>query len=640
VIAGMAPADRIHARRVLLRLVTSEGTRVRRTEAELSVSASTKDALAALVKGRLLVVHDDENGATFELAHEVLVRGWGTLRAWLDDDAEDRARRERLAQACSEWQRVGKRPEATLRGGRLTEALALDRSNLTELERELVTASVRAMRRRKWLLRIAIVGVMLLAIAVYAIQRTLAAHRLADEVDAEVATAVADLEGARVADRRQRTLAAEAYGKFDAGDKGAGEAKWKDTLAARDNAERLYRSASRGVEAALAKDPTRADVRALLGDILLARAELAETVHDTSTRDELLGRVAAYDADGTRRAKWSRPGRVKIHASPGAEIRLDGKPVGIGDAEVTLAAGAYAIDATAPGKLAVHEPIVVGRDDSLEIDVSAPAAIPDGFVYVPAGAFLYGSAADEDTRGFLTTVPIHRRATGAFAIARTEVTVGDWLAFVDAQPEAQRKPLIPAINAKSGSFQLTRTPAGWHLMLQPIDRVYTADWQQPLRYTGRKLRAEQNWLKLPVLGVSATDAEAYVAWLARSGRVPGARLCNELEWERAARGADGRDTPTGRGLDPDDANIDITYDRDLMGPDEVGAHPASASPYGLHDMAGNAFEWTIGDRGIGHVMRGGSYYHDRKTAALSNRNETADSLRDATGGLRVCATPR
>jgi formylglycine-generating enzyme required for sulfatase activity len=57
------------------------------------------------------------------------------------------------------------------------------------------------------------------------------------------------------------------------------------------------------------------------------------------------------------------------------------------------------------------------------------------------------------------------------------------------------------------------------------------------------------------------------------------------------------------------------------------------------DTAGNAFEWTRQDRG-GYVQRGGSYWHDRKTANLANRNEAAAELRDATLGMRVCATPR
>jgi formylglycine-generating enzyme required for sulfatase activity len=143
-----------------------------------------------------------------------------------------------------------------------------------------------------------------------------------------------------------------------------------------------------------------------------------------------------------------------------------------------------------------------------------------------------------------------------------------------------------------------------------------------------------------VLGISAIDAIAYAAWLSRTGRLPGARLCSEVEWERAARGADGRTTPTGHVLDHDDANLDATYGRDQMGPDEVDLHPASVSPYGLFATAGNAFEWTLGERADSFIVRGGSYRHDRKTADLSNRNESSSRLRDPTSGLRLCATPR
>ena len=153
---------------------------------------------------------------------------------------------------------------------------------------------------------------------------------------------------------------------------------------------------------------------------------------------------------------------------------------------------------------------------------------------------------------------------------------------------------------------------------------------------GRAHRVVQDWSRLPVTGITALEAQRYAIWLAASGRVPGARLCTEQEWERAARGPDGRSTPTGRPLEADDANLDVTYDRAFMGLDEVGAHPASISPYGLDDTAGNAFEWTVTDRG-GYVLRGGSYFHDRKTADLANRNELPPSVRDATAGLRICA---
>src|SRR6185503_7285159 len=95
---------------------------------------------------------------------------------------------------------------------------------------------------------------------------------------------------------------------------------------------------------------------------------------------------------------------------------------------------------------------------------------------------------------------------------------------------------------------------------------------------------EHDWRRFPVIGISAEDAIAYAAWLARTGRVPGARLCTEVEWERAARGADGRTYPGDHEFAPDDANIDVTHGKNDKGPDEVGSHPASRSPFGVEDM--------------------------------------------------------
>ena len=141
----------------------------------------------------------------------------------------------------------------------------------------------------------------------------------------------------------------------------------------------------------------------------------------------------------------------------------------------------------------------------------------------------------------------------------------------------------------------------------------------------------------------SSDLDAYVAWLDASGRVPGARLCSELEWERAARGADGRKYPTGDDIAPDDANFDETYGRDFaaMGPDEVGSHAASESPFGLHDTMGNVWEWvtpSISSRDS--VVRGGAFYFDKITSSPINRNAVVPEFRDGTLGLRVCATPR
>jgi formylglycine-generating enzyme required for sulfatase activity len=642
------PADvRGPARRALRRLVSAVGTRVRRTEAELAAGDGTRRALESLVKGRLLVVHDGEEGATYELAHEVLIHGWSTLRGWLEADAEAAALRERLGLAAGEWQRQGRRPDLTWRGPQLAQARALDPAELTAREAAFVAASIAAARRRSWILRATAAAVVVAVLAVVVVQRHLARTRLARAVAVEIAAAGEHLAAARAADDDQRARAAAAFARFDAGDAAAGEAAWAEVVAIRARARAGYREASGRLEAALAKDPARTDVRDLLGDVLLDRALLADQLDDRDQRDELIVRVAAYDRDGRRLARWNAAGTLSVTTPAGTAVAVaaPGQPprsLGVGEVTTSLAPGAYVVTMAAPGRATVAVPVAVPRAGEVGLSARLPRAeaVPPGFVYVPPGELIYGSRADEDTRiTFFQTEPAHRRATAGYLIARTEVTIGDWLAYVDAQPEPARAALTPRLATNlSGALVIDRGPTGWRIATQPLGKPYRAAWGQPLRYPGRPVRAEVAWTALPITGIAAADVEAYAAWLDRSGRVPGARLCTEVEWERAGRGADGRSYPHGERLEPDDADVDVTYGRDLMGLDPVGSHPASTSPFGLVDMAGNAFEWTVGDHGVGYVARGGSYYHDRKTANLTNRYLLpGGEMRDATLGARLCA---
>ena len=179
--------------------------------------------------------------------------------------------------------------------------------------------------------------------------------------------------------------------------------------------------------------------------------------------------------------------------------------------------------------------------------------------------------------------------------------------------------------------------------MTPTQHTYVADTGQKLHYERRAKRADQDWTKFPVTAVSYPDAVAYAAWLARTGRVPGARVCDEYEWERAARGADARTFPSGETLGPDDANIDVTYGREpvAFGPDEVGSHPASRSPVGADDMAGNVWEFARSvELADASIARGGAWYLSELNARSMNRTPTEPTLRHPFIGVRLCATPR
>ncbi len=82
-----AVAERVAARRLLLRLLTAEGVRATRTLAELRTSDPAEPmALEALVRGRLLLAREVGGETAYELAHEALIKGWAELRRWIDGD--------------------------------------------------------------------------------------------------------------------------------------------------------------------------------------------------------------------------------------------------------------------------------------------------------------------------------------------------------------------------------------------------------------------------------------------------------------------------------------------------------------------------------------------------------------------------
>jgi formylglycine-generating enzyme required for sulfatase activity/predicted Ser/Thr protein kinase len=460
---------------------------------------------------------------------------------------------------------------------------------------------------------------------------------------------------------RVQSLRTKAFALFDAHERERGERVWTEARTASVATDAALSRAQRSLEVALAMDQSRAESRRRLAEVAYERAALAEQEVRSEDLARHLGLLETVDTSGDQRKRWRKPGSLSLRTIPSeAKISIERYEPGLGPLLTlvpvsqmlsspliahALPPGSYRVRIDAPGYLETAYPVVIRRGESSsgEITLPRPADVPDDYAYVPGGRFQYGDHDDELRLTFLNAVPIHEREARSFLIKKHEITFGEWIAYLSSLSRSERAARLPASKTGQGSVALEEPRAGeWKLRLSVSNRLIEASSGEKLIYPGRsKSTAAQDWLRIPVVGISARDMRAYVAWLSATGKVPGARLCTDTEWERAARGADHRVHPSALvRLDPKDANFDATYGRisGAYGPDEVGRHPEGRSPFGVDDMAGNVWEVAVNDDAPdSFVVRGGCYYEALRSSRSTNREPIEVESRHHTMGFRTCA---
>lgn len=227
-------------------------------------------------------------------------------------------------------------------------------------------------------------------------------------------------------------------------------------------------------------------------------------------------------------------------------------------------------------------------------------------VTVPAGHFWMGSdkRIDKDARD--NELPQHRLYLPGYRIGKYPVTNEEYAAFLAATGHGE--------------------PYGWEQNRSKLDR--------------------------PVVGVTWLDATAYCRWLSEAtGQTY--RLPSEAEWEKAARGSDGRIYPWGN--QPPDARR-CNFNENVKDTTPVGSYPAGVSPYGCYDMAGNVWEWTSsrwgsefgypyrGDGGRENlesegprVLRGGSWWSKPEWVRCAYRLRSLPRDGDGIDGYRLAS---
>jgi formylglycine-generating enzyme required for sulfatase activity len=243
---------------------------------------------------------------------------------------------------------------------------------------------------------------------------------------------------------------------------------------------------------------------------------------------------------------------------------------------------------------------VAGTTQTQQQEITGTDGAP--MMLVPRGEFTMGSNAS-----FAHEQPSHLVTLDAFYMDKYEVTVGQYAKFLEAT----------GLGA----------PPDWKVMNQP---------------------SHQN---RPVVNISWSDANRYCRWA-------GKRLPTEAEWEKAARGTDERMYPWGNvRLDRLRANHGKETWENHASLATVGSLEAGQSPYGIHDLAGNAWEWVSDwydkdyyerspsqspngpEQGAAKVLRGGSWYSNPGYLRSTYRFSLPPSSRDSDFGFRCVKSP-
>ena len=273
---------------------------------------------------------------------------------------------------------------------------------------------------------------------------------------------------------------------------------------------------------------------------------------------------------------------------------------------------------------------------------STKQSTTDGMVqvFVPAGQFIMGS----DSYDAIMSAPV---SLDAFWIDQTEVTNAMFTKFISAthyRTDAEKKGY------------------GYVYQISSDDGIKTsgAAWQHP-HGPASNLKGLEGY---PVVQVSWNDATAYCQWAGR-------RLPTEAEWEKAARGTDGRLYPWGNQAwagnlaNLMDRQLNPTYSVDdgNAGIAAVGSYPDGASPFGALDMIGNVAEWVADwyadpysqsgqtttvinpqgpSSGESRVMRGGAWMsndkNDGEKRLASHRNYNLPDLSADEAGFRCVSS--
>ena len=379
-----------------------------------------------------------------------------------------------------------------------------------------------------------------------------------------------------------------------------------------------FNEAMTAFEHAISHDPDNLGARQGLADLYWTRFQEAEQRNDQNDADHYRRRLETYD-DGRYSKLLIGDGRLSVETDPPeAEIYLyrydeadrlqePGRELFLGYTPLRnepIAMGSYLLIFHCPGYRDTRFPLHIGRRQRKELTVKlyTDDQIGEGLIHVPAGRFISGG----DTEAIFAAEAFEIVVDGYY-ISRYPVTNREYLKFLDSlhgesADEAVKR--VPRTRIPGHAEDVPCWTCDDHGHHQLPDEVVGIPWEP----------------EMPVTGISWDDAVAYCVWLSKeTGR--SCRLPTEQEWEKAARGVDGRVYPWGDHFEPSYCKMNTSCAGEPQ-PEPVGNYAVDESPYGVRDMAGGVAEWCRSwhdEMPLLRLLRGGAWAFGPKHCRTASR---------------------
>jgi serine/threonine-protein kinase len=403
---------------------------------------------------------------------------------------------------------------------------------------------------------------------------------------------------------------------------------------------RHFGDAVRDLTKALAYLPDLQNAKDALARLYWSRYELAE--REDNARDQVyyLSLLREYD-DGRYLNRINDNAPVSITTTPRQaavfyctfeendriQLQRDTQFLGYSPLmEFFLRRGSYLLQVKIPGTPMVKVPIYVNRADPIGVHIEFPPSerFQDNFAFIPPGLSIIGGDLEA-----VDAFPPSRQEVGGYFLQKFPVTFREYIDFMND------------LSRTDEALALRRAPRTRDAdgLLVQRDEATGRFAPDPIVIEGsmRELYPENEGFEwqLPVVAISYEDALAYISWRSRRDGVM-YRLPTEIEWERAARGADGRFFPWGNEFDATFCKMALSRPQASQ-PEPVGAFPLDKSPFDVHDLAGGVREFVDSQFNDSDqcIVRGGYWLGDARSCRSASRRRVFSYGRLGNVGFRL-----